>query len=642
MSGRVKRLAFLVLVAVVLGLLTWLATTGMQTRIETQRAGQQAIRVAELRGTIAYLGEWRTMSAHMAVASGESRWIDRYEEAGPRLEAAIAEALRLATPEVGVQLSNTIREAHRDLIAMQATALRLARDGDRDGARALLEGPEFNYLEAVYAAGLDAFGRDLMSLSATRTRNLYEQAWREAGALAVSLILLVTVVVAARGHTRLQAALTVTEQVARTDALTGLPNRRQLHEALNTALMMEPRRGEHIAVLLLDLDRFKAINDTLGHAGGDALLVAVAARLREIEREGAVIARLGGDEFAIVASCGEGRSSADDLARLVLARLQEPFVLGGQEIRIGGSIGVACAPEHGQTGAQLFGRADLALYRAKAEGRNAHRVFDAAMDAAVAEREQLEVELRVALARDEFVLHYQPIADLGTGRIAGREALLRWQHPTRGLVAPGAFIPLAEETGVIVEVGAWALRQACLDAASWPDPMRVAVNVSAVQFQTGGLAPAVAAALLVSGLAPDRLELEITETVLLQDSVTLSSTLDALRGLGVRLALDDFGTGYSSLSYLRRFPFDKIKIDRAFTASITDPATAAIVGAIVTLSTSLGARVTAEGVETEAQWEAMRYQGCHEGQGFLIGRPQPIQGLVGSFAEPKQVGVRAA
>jgi diguanylate cyclase (GGDEF)-like protein/PAS domain S-box-containing protein len=417
--------------------------------------------------------------------------------------------------------------------------------------------------------------------------------------------------------------------MARHDPLTGLSNRTLFRERLDQHLAEIGQHGGSLAVLCLDLDRFKAVNDTLGHPAGDVLLEAVARRLRGLLRVEDTVARLGGDEFAILQAGSRSAQDAAALARRVLAQLNEPFTVAGRDVRIGVSIGIALAPGHGQSGTVLFGRADLALYRAKAEGRNAFRFFDAAMDAAVEERERLELDLRGALSRDEFMLHYQPVIDLETGQVIGREALLRWRHPVRGLVSPGEFIPLAEETRLIVEIGAWALRRACADALAFGDKARMAVNVSAVQFGQPGFAHTVLAALCASGLPAHRLELEITETVLMQDAESLIATLMVLRDLGVSIALDDFGTGYSSLSYLRRFPFDKIKIDRSFIADIANPETAAIVRAIVGLGASLGMRVTAEGVETEAQAAILRNEGCGEAQGYLFGRPAPLAPAVG-------------
>ncbi|WP_203236184.1 EAL domain-containing protein, partial [Methylobacterium crusticola] len=405
------------------------------------------------------------------------------------------------------------------------------------------------------------------------------------------------------------------------DGLTDLPNRNLFRERLNERLLEIRRRGEGCAVLYLDLDRFKAVNDTLGHLAGDALLREIAHRIRSMLRSEDTVARLGGDEFAVLLARAGQHDEVAVVARRLIETVQAPVTLGAQQIEVGVSIGIAFAPPHGNDAETLFKRADLALYRAKAEGRNTFRFFEAAMDEAVEERRRLELDLRLALQRGEFELHYQPILDIASGAITSAEALVRWRHPTRGLVPPGTFIPLAEETGLIVPLGEWVLRAATHDARRWPAHVSVAVNVSALQVRHGHLVRTVRAALEATGLPARRLELEITESALMTDNEHVCEVLHDLRGLGVRIALDDFGTGYSSLSYLRQFPFDKLKIDRSFISGIRDPETAAIVRAIVALGTSLGMVVTAEGIETPEQFALARAEGCTTAQGYLIGRP---------------------
>ena len=409
--------------------------------------------------------------------------------------------------------------------------------------------------------------------------------------------------------------------MARHDALTGLPNRTVFHEHLEQRLA-EVRRGRGQAALLcLDLDRFKPINDTLGHPAGDDLLCQIAARLRATVREGDVVVRLGGDEFAIIVSHLDHAHEASKLAQRVIDAVGQPLDLGGVLVTVGISIGIAIAPTNGGAPDLLFKNADLALYRAKAAARNSYCFYEASMDAAVETRMQLELEMREAVMCGGFALHYQPVLRLADHRIVGFEALMRWPHPTRGMIAPDNFIPLAEETGLIVPLGSWALQEACREAACWPDDLRIAVNVSAIQFQQPGLEESVMLALAASGLAPHRLVLEITESVLVQDAEAVIACLHRLKGLGVRIALDDFGTGYSSLSYLRLFPFDRIKIDRSFVREISDPVAAAIVRAVVGIAAQLGATVTAEGVETNDQLEQVRQEGCTDVQGYLISRP---------------------
>jgi diguanylate cyclase (GGDEF)-like protein len=409
--------------------------------------------------------------------------------------------------------------------------------------------------------------------------------------------------------------------LAHYDALTNLPNRVLFHETLEHALAYV-RRGQVLAIHCLGLDKFKAVNDTLGHPVGDNLLQAVAERLRNGLRETDTVARLGGDEFAIVQTAIASPIDAIDLADRLMGIIGAPFEIAGHQIVVGASIGIALAPPDGIGADQLLKSADLALYRAKLEGRGVYRLFRADMDAAMQARRVLELDLRHALQAGEFELFFQPQIDLSTRRIAGFEALLRWRHPTKGLVPPDRFIPLAEETGMIVPIGEWVLREACSAATAWPDDLRVAVNLSAVQFKSRNLVSAVAGSLSGSGLQPNRLELEITETVMLQDTDITLATLHQLRARGVQIAMDDFGTGYSSLSYLTRFPFDRIKIDQSFVRELgtrTDCIT--IVRAVTTLGHDLGIAITAEGVETEQQLDALERAGCTEVQGYLFSPP---------------------
>ncbi len=416
--------------------------------------------------------------------------------------------------------------------------------------------------------------------------------------------------------------------MARHDVLTGLPNRAVFHEHLEHRLAEIHRGRGQAALLCLDLDRFKSVNDTLGHPAGDDLLCQIAHRLLATVREGDVVVRLGGDEFAIITSHFEHAHQVSMLAQRVIDAVGQPLDLGGTLVTVGVSIGIALAPTDGDDAAALFKNADLALYRAKASTGNTYRFYEAGMDAAVQTRMQLEFEMRQAIMCGSFALHYQPVMHLAEDRIVGFEALMRWPHPTRGMIAPGEFIPLAEETGLIVPLGAWALQEACREAASWPDDLRIAVNVSAIQFQQPGLEQSVLSALAAAGLAPHRLELEITESVLVQDAEAVIACLHRLKGFGVRIALDDFGTGYSSLSYLRRFPFDKLKIDRSFVKDIDNLSTAAIVNAIVSLGIALGMTITAEGIETEEQLAATRTQGCNEIQGYFYSKPLPVDRIV--------------
>ncbi|MGH7155101.1 MAG: putative bifunctional diguanylate cyclase/phosphodiesterase [Acetobacteraceae bacterium] len=415
--------------------------------------------------------------------------------------------------------------------------------------------------------------------------------------------------------------------IARHDPLTDLPNRLMFREQIE-AILTRGRDTLRMAVLCLDLDRFKAVNDTLGHPLGDALLREVAERLRDNVREEDCVARFGGDEFALLHAVTGNVELSARLARRVIDAVSRPYEIDGHRIVIGASIGIALYPDHGREPDQLLKNADLALYAAKADGRNTFRFFEREMDRQAQARRALELDLRAALALGQMELHFQPIVSLATCEIASCEALIRWHHPTRGLVPPMEFIPLAEEIGLIVQLGEWVLHRACAVAAAWPDGIAVAVNLSAVQFKRGDLVATVSAALDLSGLPASRLELEITESVLLQGSVENLAILHRLRALGIRISMDDFGTGHSSLSYLRSFPFDKIKIDRSFVRHFGESADCtAIVHAVTGLARNLGIITTAEGVETREQFDRLQREGCTEVQGFYIGHPVPAEQL---------------
>jgi diguanylate cyclase (GGDEF)-like protein/PAS domain S-box-containing protein len=432
--------------------------------------------------------------------------------------------------------------------------------------------------------------------------------------------------------------------MARHDELTGLVNRSVLLEKMEEALARLRRSGEAFSIFMLDLDLFKVVNDSLGHPVGDDLLKAVARRLSACMRETDTIARLGGDEFAILAMAeGDQRESAIGTAKKLLETVAAPYDLDGQNVAIGTSIGIALAPEHGTDVDQLVKSADLALYKAKSTGRNTYRVFEEAMGAEAQTRRILEIDLRNALARDEFYLHYQPIVDIRMQEIACVEALVRWRHPLRRQIGPDEFIPLAEEIGLINPLGEWVLRKACTEATNWPSHVKVAVNLSAVQFRNGNLVGTVSKALNESGLLPKRLELEITETVLMQNNAENLGTLHQLLSLGVSIVLDDFGTGYSSLSYLRMFPFGKIKIDRSFVNELSSNGDcAAIVSAVAGLGKSLHVNTVAEGIETEDQLTLVRAAGCTHAQGFLFGRPCPVSELAFGRIQKRQTKVDAA
>ena len=425
------------------------------------------------------------------------------------------------------------------------------------------------------------------------------------------------------------------EHLAHYDSLTDLPNRVLFREHIERELE-KARQGERFALLYIDIDGFKGINDSLGHDIGDELLKAVASRIKGCMKEDDLIARLGGDEFAVIRTATD---SAEDVAEFVTRihqAIRQPYQCLGHHLSTDASIGIALAPEHGTELDQLVKHADLAMYAAKGEGRRTYRFFDPAMDASARARLAMEQDLRQAMVDGGFEIHYQPLLDLRSNEITGCEALLRWHHPERGMVSPAEFIPVAEDTGLINELGDWVLRTACAEAAAWPHHIRIAVNVSPVQLRYETLALRIASALAASGLPPDRLEIEITETVLIGDDETALSVLHQLRDIGVHIALDDFGTGFSSLSYLKRFPFDKLKIDRDFVSDIEADGSAAIVQAVVNIAAARGMTTTAEGVETEQQKAILRRLGCNEMQGYLFSAPRPsheVRRLLGASSK---------
>jgi diguanylate cyclase (GGDEF)-like protein len=411
-------------------------------------------------------------------------------------------------------------------------------------------------------------------------------------------------------------------RMATYDELTGLPNRATLRERMAKAYEAVHTHGGEFALHVIDLDSFKEVNDTLGHPIGDLLLQQVSDRLRAVASDANFVARFGGDEFVVVQFRFDRRDEVASLANRIVEAMKLSFDVQGHRIEIGASVGIAMAPWDGLDPDELMKRADMALYAAKAAGRGGYFFFELAMDDAAQARRALDLDLRDAIARDELEILYQPLIDIKTGRISSCEALLRWNHPGKGLIAPSEFIPIAEETGLIVALGDWVLQQSCAEAAAWPKATRLAVNLSPVQFKDPALGARVVAALARSGLPANRLELEITETIMLQDREATLTVMNDLKRLGVRWSLDDFGTGYSSLSYLRKFPFQKIKIDGSFVKDLErDDSSVAIIRAIASMGADLNMSIVVEGVETDAQLELVEREGCKEVQGFLLGRP---------------------
>jgi diguanylate cyclase (GGDEF)-like protein len=428
------------------------------------------------------------------------------------------------------------------------------------------------------------------------------------------------------------------DHLAHHDSLTELPNRLLLLDRLQRAMGRATRHGRQMAALFLDLDRFKQINDTLGHSTGDRLLRAVAGRLAKCLRQGDTVARLGGDEFAILLEDLDHPEDVAPILEKLMATMHHPFVLEGQEFFLSFSIGIGMYPQDGGDAETLLRNADTAMYRAKAEGRSGYRFYTADMNARAFERLDLESRLRRALERNEFVLHYQPKLDLGSGQVVGVEALLRWRHPDHGLVPPGEFIPTLEDTGMIVPVGRWVLQEACHQARVWQQaglpPLTMAVNVSTYQFRRDDVCALVHEALASHAINPADLELEITESALMDDVGRAAASIRQLRDQGVRVAIDDFGTGYSSLAYLKRFAINSLKIDRAFVRDVCDDHDdAAIVAAVLAMAQRLQLQVVAEGVETRGQLDFLRNEGCDQMQGYLLARPMPASQLPAGCVE---------
>jgi diguanylate cyclase (GGDEF)-like protein len=508
--------------------------------------------------------------------------------------------------------------------------------------RVLLENPRFGELFGSDAGSAEL--RDCMGPAAAWTERTWrcEIARRDGRVFSIETVRLPQgLLVTAEDISERLAEKTRAAELARIDPVTFLGNRPMFRERLTELLATLERSTDTAAVLTVDLDRFRVINDSLGASIGDALLGVVAARVRSAIRRGDTAARLGADEFAIIQLGQPQPQSAAALAKRLVDLLGRSYIVEGHLINIGASVGIALMPADGGDSDQILRNADLALRRAKQEGRGIYRFFEAAMDEQMQARRGLELDIRSALALGELALVYQPQLNLGSQRITGFEALLRWHNPKRGLVSPADFVPLAEEIGLIVPIGEWVIRTACHEAAGWPQPLGVAVNVSAVQFGSPNLVPTILSALAESGLDPRRLELEITESVLLGHHRSALDVLHKVREMGVRVSMDDFGTGYSSLSYLRSFPFDRIKIDQSFVRSRPDdPSGMAIVRAIAGLGRSLGMTTLAEGVETEEQLARITADGCTEVQGYLIARPLPPE-RIGEFLQSRMESATA-
>lgn len=628
---RLRSASEIIAWVVILSFLGWIAWSGAETSVALRNATSRSIRVAELRGSLAYLNEWLTMSARMAAATGDERWIERFDEASPKLQTVIEEALLISTPEVAAALVSTTEEAGRGLLEMQNAGFRMIRANDKVGAATLLEGTDYHYLEAVYQSGIEEFGQDLTAFAANRSDSISQRAWLEGVGFVLGLFLIAASIFAKFANARLSVALAETSAVARTDPLTGLPNRRKLFEKLQAFVSdHEPALGT-FALLMLDVDRFKAVNDAHGHPAGDDLLQSIGERLRSAARPGDVVARIGGDEFAMImpltisAPHSEEHAAVQVVADRVLGKFAASFNLScGVSVQVGTSIGVALYDNTIQTSDELVDRADMALYRAKTEGRNRYCIFDTSIGENARERALLEADLRNAIDHDTLVPYFQPLLDLQTGRLVAFEMLARWPVSDGTMVSPSKFIPIAESAGLIEALTENLMRRAFSAAALWPGHIVLACNVSPLLLKSHTFPKLLRALLLETGFPSERLELEITESALLEDLSTAGATMRELKTLGLSLSLDDFGTGYSSLRHLQSLPFDKLKIDAGFVSNMTDNAESrAIVVAVIGLGQNLGLATVAEGVESQQTATLLRQLGCDIGQGWFFGRPVP-------------------
>ena len=636
---RWRRFASVLTAGSVLLVLAGLAFVGTATREGVRLASQKAVRVAELRGAISRIDAEMVADAQLAASSGEERWVAAFNDAAPKLDAALAEANEIASPDIRRELAETAGEAHGDLLSMERRALELMADGDQAGARALLGSAEFNYLQEVWASGLDVFGTQLRTLADARAADLDTRAWVEGGALCLVAVLGVAMGLMVRTKAKLQAAMAHTALIAGTDLLTGLPNRRGFCQELEDALSQGRDGAVAHALLLIDLDRFKPVNDAHGHAAGDELLRLVGSRLRAVQHGDRWVARLGGDEFAVLLRCDP--ASADPglnpagVARRIVEALSEPFTLpNGAVVQVGSSVGIGLS-RGGDDVSDLMHRADVGLYRAKNEGRNCFRFFEQNTDARVRELALLESEFRAAVAAEAIVPHFQPLVDLLTARVVGVEMLARWPHPERGMVSPAEFIPVAEASGLIGPMTVSLMRQGCRAAMHWPAHVTLACNISALQLCGPGLPATIAGILAETGFPSGRLEIEVTESAFVGNIDVARGLLEEIKALGVKLALDDFGTGYSSLRHLQQLPFDKLKIDQSFVKAMeADRESSKIVSAVVGLGQSLGMTTVAEGVESGRSADTLRSLGCMVGQGWFFGRPVPAREIDALWSEP--------
>jgi diguanylate cyclase (GGDEF)-like protein len=596
-------------------------------------ANQQARLATTLAGNILLEDERLTMSANMAAATGEARWSERYEQRLKAMDEAISESIALAAPEVAAQFESQTKAANDALVIIETGALKAVAEKRLTDARSLLSLPVYQQQKNILAEGSDRFLESLDKAGLERINTTQKNA-----GLAIGAVLSLAGLGFFALWRKLNRSLSTSEAeyihaeqrlvaLALHDELTGLPNRRAFVERLDQMINEANGKDRLIAAALIDIDNFKDVNDTLGHQAGDELIQQIARRLRSLAPEVAFVARLGGDEFAIAAT-GLNEAAIKALIRSASEMFLQPIEAGGQSLHVTVSAGITFAPNHqNYHSGDILRLADIALYRAKAEGRARAKIFDAGMDANMRERLALEADLRAAVLAGELNLHYQPLMSNDGARTTGVEALLRWTHPTRGEIGPSVFIPIAEQSNLIVTLGEWLLRRAFIDAQRWAD-ITTAVNLSPRQFQHPEFPAVIRRLVQETGVNPASIELEITESLLMEESERVKRALAALREMGFRIALDDFGTGYSSLGYLRRFPFHKIKIDRSFINGIgASIESAQIIHSIVSLGHALKMSVTAEGVETAEQHRFLQAAGCEQLQGFLFAKAMSADDL---------------
>ena len=593
-----------------------------------QRAADRHAQAHKLAGELRVADQQLALAAQMAAITGEREWAERYEKLVPELALAIEHTRLLAPHGVSTRYEERTRDTAALLARMHTSATEALKSGAADSARALFDSERYLNQTRLLREATEEL--TLASLASTEQE---VSSLRLVSLASTGVVLLLSLVVGgvlwrrlSSGLNRSRGSLLEAEEriqrLAASDLLTGLDNRAALHDAMHTLMSRARRHKEVLAVLMVDLDRFKPVNDRHGHMVGDLVLKEVARRLARCLRTSDLRARYGGDEFVVVVDEREGPGTARAAAERIVERLSWPMQFGEITVNIGATVGIARFPADATSDDELLRKADSALYRAKHEGRGSVCLYDAFLDEALAERNTLEVALREGIAAGQLVPYYQPIVDLETRQVRSVELLCRWKHPERGLLAPDKFIRLAEDTGLIAPLTMSLLRQACKDLARFPEHWRLSFNVAPQQIQDQTLVPALLAVLKAAGVSPQRLDVELTETALVNDTARARDVILALKRAGMTVTLDDFGTGYSSLSYLAEMTFDKIKIDRSFVRTLgTRPESAKIVAAIVGLSRSLGVDTVAEGVETEEEAQMLQRLGCKNGQGYLFGRP---------------------